>query len=36
MRGATGLPAVSLPSTSPANAAWNLKKLVNEWGQIVT
>ncbi len=36
MRGATGRPAVCLPSTSPANAAWNLEKLVNEWGQIVT
>lgn len=36
MRSVTGRPAVCLPSTSPANAAWNLEKLVNEWGQIVT
>ena len=25
-----------LPSTSPANAAWNFEKLVNEWGKIRT
>ena len=27
----TGREAVKLPSTSPANAAWNLEKLKNEW-----
>lgn len=26
-----GIPAVTLPSTSPANAAWNLEKLESEW-----
>ena len=27
-------PAICLPSTSPANAAWNLERLVEEWKQI--
>ncbi len=27
----TGIKAVCLPSTSPANAAWNLEKLVDKW-----
>ena len=27
----TGRPAVCLPSTSPANAAWNLEKLTEAW-----
>lgn len=27
----TGREAVVLPSTSPANAAWNLERLVREW-----
>ena len=31
---ATGIPAVSLPSTSPANAAWTLEKLEGAWGII--
>lgn len=31
-----GLVAKKLPSTSPANAAWNLEKLVNAWRQIRT
>lgn len=31
----TGIPAVTLPSTSPANAAWNLERLCGEWGRIV-
>ncbi len=30
----TGIPAVSLPSTSPANAAWTLEKLEKAWGVI--
>ena len=29
--GMTDLPAVKLPSTSPANAAWSLEKLVTVW-----
>lgn len=29
----TGMPAVELPSTSPANAAWNLERLVEEWSE---
>ena len=33
---ATGIAAVALPSTSPANAAWTLDKLLEVWGnQIV-
>lgn len=30
----TGRPAVRLPSTSPANAAWNLERLIREWSCI--
>ena len=30
----TGRKAICLPSTSPANAAWNVEKLVCEWKQI--
>ena len=30
----TGLEAVRLPSTSPANAAWTLSKLVDAWSVI--
>ena len=30
-----GRKAICLPSTSPANAAWNLDRLVAEWKQIV-
>lgn len=30
----TGLEALCLPSTSPANAAWNMERLVSEWRQI--
>ncbi len=27
----TGRPAVCLPSTSPANAAWNIERLIRAW-----
>jgi len=30
-----GRKAICLPSTSPANAAWNVEKLVAAWEQIV-
>ncbi len=29
----TGIPMVMLPSTSPANAAWNLERLTEAWGK---
>lgn len=32
----TGLPAIVLPSTSPANAAWRLERLVERWGSATT
>ncbi len=31
----TGRPAIPLPSTSPANAAWSTEKLLSEWRRIV-
>jgi hypoxanthine-DNA glycosylase len=30
----TGRPAVSLPSTSPANAAWSTEKLIARWSAL--
>ncbi len=30
----TGIHAICLPSTSPANAAWNLEKLIGAWSVI--
>ncbi len=30
----TGRKAIQLPSTSPANAAWSLERLIEEWGII--
>ena len=32
----TGIDALVLPSTSPANAAWTLPRLVAAWGAILT
>ena len=32
----TGKEAVCLPSTSPANAAWKLDMLIEEWGRQIT
>lgn len=34
IKSVTGLEALCLPSTSPANAAWNMERLVSEWRQI--
>lgn len=31
----TNMPAIKLPSTSPANAAWNLPKLIEAWSRIL-
>lgn len=31
----TGVPAVVLPSTSPANAAWSLDRLCERWGEVL-
>lgn len=31
----TGIPAVKLPSTSPANAAFSMERLLEEWGCIL-
>ena len=30
-----GIPAICLPSTSPANAAWNTEKLIDAWKVIL-
>jgi hypoxanthine-DNA glycosylase len=30
-----GIAAVKLPSTSPANAAWSLARLTEEWGRLI-
>lgn len=35
LRPVTGREAVCLPSTSPANAAWNLEKLIQAWSIIL-
>ena len=35
LKSATGRDAVCLPSTSPANAAWNLEKLIEAWKLIL-
>lgn len=31
----TGIPAISLPSTSPANAAWSVERLIEAWNIIL-
>lgn len=31
----TQFPAICLPSTSPANAAWNLERLIDAWGKVL-
>ena len=31
-----GIPAIRMPSTSPANAAWSVERLVEEWGKGLT
>ena len=33
LRDTIGIDAVCLPSTSPANAAWSLERLVEVWGK---
>ncbi|MBE6028679.1 MAG: DNA-deoxyinosine glycosylase [Clostridiales bacterium] len=30
-----GIPAIKMPSTSPANAAWSLEKLIKEWEKVL-
>ena len=32
----TGIPAIKLPSTSPANAAWSVERLCDSWKHILT
>ena len=32
----TGIAAIKLPSTSPANAAWSVERLCESWKQILT
>ena len=32
----TGIAAIKLPSTSPANAAWSVERLCDKWKQILT
>ena len=31
----TQFPAICLPSTSPANAAWRLERLIEAWGKVL-
>lgn len=31
----TQIPAICLPSTSPANAAWSLERLIDAWGEVI-
>ena len=33
--GMTGISAVQLPSSSPANAAWSLDRLTSEWKTLI-
>ncbi len=32
----TGIPAIKLPSTSPANAGWSLERLTDEWKRLLS
>jgi len=32
----TGIPAICLPSTSPANAAWSMERLIVAWSACIT
>lgn len=35
LREKTGMEAIKLPSTSPANAAWSLERLIREWNLLI-
>ena len=35
LAGRVGLAATVLPSTSPANAAWRLERLIERWGEVL-
>lgn len=35
IRPVTGIPGICLPSTSPANAAWSLERLIEAWREII-
>ena len=36
LRERTGIDAVVLPSTSPANAAWSLERLIERWREVLS
>lgn len=35
LEGETGMPALALPSTSPANATWGLERLLGRWDEVL-
>ena len=35
LRNVTGMDAVKLPSTSPANAAWSFNRLFEAWNSVL-